>query len=111
MFTYDEFRATDGLRAELSQFLNSDVGVLMMRVMRLKYRPYDVPNGSDSLTSARILAQYHGAHVALDELELLATPPLREEKIEATYEATETDHVNIDEILKPQIIISKETQA
>jgi hypothetical protein len=111
MFTYEEFRSTEGFRTPLAKFLNSDVGMLVIRVMRQKYRPYDVPNTSDALTSARILAQYHGAHVALDDLELLATPPINEAQIEATYDSQNTDHVNlpdIDEMLRPQIIVKEE---
>jgi hypothetical protein len=42
--------------------------------------------------SARILAQFHGAHVCLDEIELLATPRDPKDTVEADYSAGDTDH-------------------
>lgn len=92
-FSYDDFRANAELRVILSQFLRSDVGMVLMRVMRQRYRPNDVPFGTDALASARLLSQYHGAHLCLDDLENLTMPPgLDEKDLPLTYGAPETDH-------------------
>jgi hypothetical protein len=92
MFTYDDFRATQGLREEVARFLRSDVGRVFMRVMRQKYTPYDVPAGADALVSARILAQFHGAHTCLDDIEKICVPLGHDEMLESSFEAPETDH-------------------
>jgi hypothetical protein len=91
-FTFEDFRNEAGLRIELRTFLSSPTGQLMMAVMRQRYKPYDVPNDADALVSARILSQFHGAHVALDEIELLATPRGAKDVIEADYSTGDTDH-------------------
>jgi hypothetical protein len=91
-FTYEDFRAEAGLRIELRAFLSSSVGQLMLAAMRHRYRAYDVPNTSEALVSARILSQFHGANVCLDEIEDLAVPHGEAGQIESTYEAGETDH-------------------
>jgi hypothetical protein len=109
MITYDDFRAEEGLRLELANFLKSDVGMILMRVMRDKYKPSDVPHGSDALVSARILSQYHGAHTCLDEIEQLAQPLLPAIPIEATYDAENTDHARMPSEfdLTPQVVLPK----
>lgn len=90
-FSYEDFRQNADLRQELSVFLHSDVGMVLMRVMRQRYRPNDVPVGMDALASARLLSQYHGAHLALDDLENLTMPPgLDQNEIPLSY--PETDH-------------------
>jgi hypothetical protein len=91
-FSFEDFRNEEGLRIELRSFLSSPTGQLMMAVMRQRYKPYDVPSEADALVSARILAQFHGAHVCLDEIELLATPRGPKDMIEADYSTGETDH-------------------
>jgi hypothetical protein len=91
-FSYDDFRATEALRTEFGAFLRSDVGMIAMRVLRARYRPYDVPNESEALVSARILSQFHGAHTVLDDIEALATAPLPEGQVESTFESPDTDH-------------------
>jgi len=91
-FGYDDFRRTDELRIEWNRIINSDVGKIVMRVMREKFRPEDVPATAEALASARVLAQYHGAHVALDDLERLAMPLAAEIPIDASYLAGESDH-------------------
>lgn len=107
MITYEDFRAEEGLRLELANFLKSDVGMILMRVMRDKYKPNDVPHGSDALVSARMLSQYHGAHTCLDEIEQLAQPVLPGIPIEATYEADNTDHAKLpsEYDLRPQVVL------
>jgi hypothetical protein len=92
MFNYDDFRANEGIRAEFAQWLRSDMGMLVLRVMRDKYRPYDVPPTVDALASARSLSQFHGAHVALNDLEALATPPSIQQTPESEFEAPVSDH-------------------
>lgn len=92
-FTYDDFRQNAELRTIWAQFIHSDVGMVLMRVMRERYRPNDVPIGMDALASARFLSQYHGAHLCLDDLENLTMPPgLDQKEIPMTYQAGETDH-------------------
>lgn len=95
-FNYDDFRANAELRVIWAQFLHSDVGMVLMRVMRQRYRPNDVPVGMDALASARFLSQYHGAHLCLDDLEALTMPPgLKEQELPISYSAPETDHENM----------------
>jgi hypothetical protein len=91
-FTYDDFRGTEALRTEFGAFLRSDVGMIAMRVLRARYRAYDVPNESDALVSARILSQFHGANVVLDDIEAMAIAPHPEGQIESTFESPDTDH-------------------
>jgi hypothetical protein len=92
-FTYVDFRQNAELRQIWAQFIHSDIGMILMRVLREKYRPTDVPVGLDALASARILSQFHGAHLALDDLEALAMPPgLDEKEIPLTYQAPDSDH-------------------
>ena len=91
-FSYEDFRATEALRTEFGAFLRSDVGMIAMRVLRARYRPYDVPNESDALVSARILSQFHGAHTVLDDIESMAIAPLPEGQLESTFESPDTDH-------------------
>lgn len=102
-FSYDDFRGIAELRTEVSHFLNSDVGKIMLRVMRDRYKPSDVPSGADAIASARILSQYHGAHVALDDLEALATPPQLAFNIEPNFQANETDHERMPQNTTPEI--------
>ena len=92
MFNYDDFRANEGIRAEFAQWLRSDLGMLVLRVMRDKIRPYDVLPNMDALASARALSQMHGAHTALDNLEALATPPTIQKTPESEFEAPVSDH-------------------
>lgn len=90
-FTYDDFRSTAELRQQLALFLQSDCGMVLMRVMRQRYRPNDVPVSMDALASARLLSQYHGAHLCLDDLENAIMPPgLEQTEIPIDY--PETDH-------------------
>jgi hypothetical protein len=92
MITYDDFRVTEGLRTEFGNWLRSDLGMIVMRVMRDKYRAVDVPPHSEALVSARILSQFHGAHTALDDFEKLATPPLLQQNPESEFDAAASDH-------------------
>lgn len=102
-FTYDDFRASSELRAIWSQFLHSDVGMVLMRVMRHRYRPNDVPVGMDALASARFLSQYHGAHLCLDDLEALTMPPgIDEKELPLTYQAPESDHERMPSLQETQ---------
>jgi hypothetical protein len=80
MFDYNDFRANEGIRAEFAQ------------VLRDKYRPYDVPPTMEALASARALSQFHGAHVALNDLEALAMPPVLQQTPESEFEAPVSDH-------------------
>jgi hypothetical protein len=92
-FGYQDFRESVELRTIWAQFLHSDVGMVLLRVMREKYKPTDVPAGLDALASARLLSQFHGAHVCLDDLEALTMPPgIDEKELPLTYQAPETDH-------------------
>jgi hypothetical protein len=92
-YTYEDFRADPTMRQIWAEFLHSDVGMVLLRVMRQRYRPNDVPVGMDALASARFLSQYHGAHLCLDDLEALTMPPgIDEKEIPLTYQAPETDH-------------------
>jgi hypothetical protein len=91
-FNYEDFRQVEGCRVETRAFLESDVGRLLIRVLRQKYIPCDVPAGSDALVSARILSQYHGAHACLDDLEKSTLAPGVEIPVESTFEAPESDH-------------------
>ena len=91
-FTYDDFRQNAELRVIWAQFLHSDVGMVLMRVMRERYRPRDVPTGMDALASARFLSQFHGAHLCMDDLENLTMPPgIEEKELPMTYQAGDTD--------------------
>jgi len=92
MFAYEDFRKEAGLRIELRAFLSSGAGQLMMNVKRHRYRAYDVPAQSDALASARILSQFHGANVCLDEIEALSLPPEETGMPETNYRVSETDH-------------------
>jgi hypothetical protein len=92
MITYEDFRLTEALRTEFAQWLRSDLGMIVMRVMRDKYRAVDVPPHSEGIVSARILSQFHGAHAALDDLEALATPTVIPTTPESEFEAAVTDH-------------------
>jgi hypothetical protein len=92
MITYDDFRKTEALRTEFAQWLRSDMGIIVMRVMRDKYRAVDVPAHSEGIVSARILSQFHGAHAALDDLEALAIPAIIPTTPESEFEAAVTDH-------------------
>lgn len=106
MFTYEDFRQNGELRQELSHFLHSDVGMILMRVLRDKFRAVDVPSTVDALASARILSQLHGAQTVLDDLETLCMPPgLDQKEIPLTYQAPESDHENMptDAEMRPQI--------
>jgi hypothetical protein len=96
-FGYDDFRQVEGLRVETRNFLNSDAGRLLLRVLRQKYTPCDVPASSEALVSARILSQYHGAHACLDDLEKAALAPGVEIPVESTFEAPESDHERMPE--------------
>jgi hypothetical protein len=104
-FSYDDFRGTEALRTEFGVFLRSDVGMIAMRVLRARYRAYDVPNDADALVSARILSQFHGANVVLDDIEALARAPLPEGQVESTFESPDTDHYRMpdEEHLRPII--------
>jgi hypothetical protein len=99
MITYADFRATEALRTEFAQWLRTDLGIIVMRVMRDKYRAVDVPPQSDALVSARILSQFHGAHTALDDFEALAIPAIIPATPESEFESTATDH---DRMLTPE---------
>jgi hypothetical protein len=105
-FGYDDFRATEALRTEFSAFLRSDLGMIAMRVLRARYRPYDVPNEADALVSARILSQFHGAHTVLDDIEAMATAPLPGGQVESTFESPDTDHYRMpsNEEFRPIIV-------
>lgn len=107
-FNYDDFRANEGLRLELAQFLRSDCGLVLMRVMRNHYKPADVPSTTDALVSARILSQYHGAHACLDDIEAIIEPIIRVDQVPATYDAADSDHDRFpsDDELKPQIRVN-----
>lgn len=84
------------LRTVLAQFLHSDIGMILIRVLRDKYRAVDVPSTVDALASARILSQLHGAQAVLDDLETLTMPPgLDQREIPLTYQAPETDQENM----------------
>jgi len=105
-FSYDDFRANAELRAVLAQFLHSDVGMVLLRVMRQRYRPTDVPSNMDALASARFLSQFHGAHLALDDLENLCMPPgLDEQELAMSFNAPQSDHERMpsEEELRPII--------
>jgi hypothetical protein len=104
-FTYDDFRANPALRIELRTFLSSDTGQALLHVMRQRYRAYDVPNTAEALVSARILSQFHGANVCLDEMETLSIPPGTGEQPESAYGAPETDHENMphEDAMRPVI--------
>ena len=92
-FSYDDFRSNVELRQIWSQFLHSDVGMVLMRVMRERYRPKDVQFSMDALASARFLSQYAGAHLCLDDLEALTLPPgLDQNELPMTYGAPDSDH-------------------
>lgn len=91
-FNYDDFRRTDELRIEWSRFINSDIGKIIIRVMREKYRPEDVPSNVEALASARVLSQFHGAHACLDDLERLATPTYPDMPLDPNYRVGESDH-------------------
>jgi hypothetical protein len=106
-FSYNDFRQVEGCRVAVREFLTSDVGRLLLRVLRQKYTPIDVPSTADALASARVLAQLYGAHVALDDLENASVAPGQELAIESTFEAPETDHTRVPyelhEEFKPEI--------
>jgi len=91
-FGYEDFRSVEGCRVETRSFLESDVGRLLIRVLRQKYTPCDVPSGSDALVSARVLSQFHGAHACLDDIEKAALAPGQEIPLESSFEAQGTDH-------------------
>jgi hypothetical protein len=106
MFTYEDFRTNAELRTELSQFLNSDIGRIVLRVLRDKFRAIDVPSTVDALASARILSQLHGAQTVLDDLENLTMPPgLDQREVPMTYQAPDTDqeHMPSEAEMRPQI--------
>lgn len=105
-FTYEDFRGIAELRTEVAQFLNSDVGKIMLRVMRERYKPSDVPSSADAIASARVLSQYHGAHIALDDLENLANPPKIDINIEPNFRASETDHDRMPADTRPEIRVN-----
>ena len=92
MFTYEDFRKEAGLRVELRSFLSSTTGQLMLQVLRHRYRAYDVPAHAEALTSARMLSQFHGANVCLDEMETLSLPPGETGMPEPSFRVSETDH-------------------
>lgn len=92
MITYEQFRQTEALQTEFAQWLRTDLGMIVMRVMRDKYRALDVPTDSKALVSARILSQFHGAHAALDDLESLGTPLMVQGLPEAEFDAPTSDH-------------------
>jgi len=74
--------------------------------MRQRYRPNDVPVGMDALASARFLSQYHGAHLALDDLENLTMPPgLDQKDVPITYQAPDSDHERMpsSEEMQPRV--------
>lgn len=106
MFTYDDFRSNEELRTSLREFLQSDIGMILLRVLRDKFRATDVPSTVDALASARVLSQLHGAQSVLDDLENLCMPPgLDQREVPLTYGAPETDHEQMpsDAELKPQV--------
>jgi hypothetical protein len=108
-YNYDDFRGDPHLRQIWAEFLRSDVGMVLIRVMRQRYRPNDVPVGMDALASARFLSQYHGAHLCLDDLENLTMPPgLDENVLPLTYQAPESDHERMPsaEEMTPRIRVS-----
>jgi hypothetical protein len=95
MISYDQFRQTEALWTEFAQWLRSDIGIIVMRVMRDKYRALDVPSHSEALVSARVLSQFHGAHAALDDLEALGTPAVSHQMPESEFEAPLSDHASM----------------
>jgi hypothetical protein len=95
MISLEEFRTLDGyadLRSHVGEFLRSEAGMFVLRILRDRGRPHDVPTASDSLCSARLLSQMHGYNACLDDLELLARPLRIGPELESTFEAAETDH-------------------
>jgi hypothetical protein len=98
MITYEQFRQTEALWTEFAQWLRSDLGIIVMRVMRDKYRAVDVPPHSEGIVSARILSQFHGAHAALDDLEALGSPLTAQQSPESEFEAPVTDHERMPSI-------------
>jgi hypothetical protein len=103
-FSYEDFRGTAELRAVVREFLTSDVGMIMIRVLRARYKPSDVPSNSDAIASARVLSQYHGAHICLDDLEALAVPPKLDLNLEPNFRADETDHERMPADTRPEIV-------
>jgi hypothetical protein len=107
-FGYDDFRAVDGCRIETRTFLESDTGRLLIRVLRHKYTPCDVPASADALVSARVLSQFHGAHACLDDIERAMLPPGQDIPLESTFSSLGTDHERLPEELhggfKPAIV-------
>jgi hypothetical protein len=103
-FTYDDFRGTAELRAAVAEFLHSDVGRIMLRVLRERYKPSDVPSTAGAIASARILSQFHGAHVAIDDLENLAVPPNINPYLEPSFQADGTDHDRMPTNITPEIL-------
>jgi hypothetical protein len=94
MISSDEFRQQEDYRHELGEFLRSDVGMIVLRILKEKGRVTDVPSNTDALASVRILSQFHGFNSAIDTLELLAQvyiPPASQ--LETTFGALETDHL------------------
>jgi hypothetical protein len=107
-FTYNDFRENVEWRTLWAQFLNSDVGMVLIRMMRQKYRPTDVLTNLDALASARTLSFFDGAHTCLDDLENLAMPPGFDQKdIESTFRAPDTDHENMPspEEMRPRVVV------
>lgn len=106
MFTYNDFRSNPELRSELAHFLQSDIGRIVVRVLRDKFRATDVPATVDALASARILSQLHGAQTVIDDLENLCMPlGLNQGEVPMNYQAAETDHENMpsEAELQPKI--------
>jgi hypothetical protein len=92
MMTSDMFRQQEDLRLEIAGFLKGDVGMLVLRILKEKGRPMDVPSNTDALASVRVLSHFHGYNSAIDELELLAhpyVPPAAQ--LETTFGALDTD--------------------
>lgn len=106
-FGYHEFREVEACRLATRSFLESDVGRLLIRVLRQKYTAVDVPSNADALSSARVLSQLHGAHAALDDIERACLPPGQEVALESTFTAPETDHermpYEVQEGFRPEI--------
>jgi hypothetical protein len=95
MISLEEFRTLDGyadLRAQVGEFLRSEAGMFVLRILRDRGRPHDVPTPSDSLCSARVLSQMHGYNAAVDDLEELQHPLHVGPQVESTFGAGETDH-------------------
>lgn len=94
MINSDQFRQTEQFRIQLGEFLNSDTGMIVVRILKDKGRPTDVPSNTDALASVRVLSHFHGFNSAIDELESLAQPfahPIA--PLESTFGSLETDHL------------------